>query len=76
MEPEVDPGEVAQSAAIDTILAEYEPEAIDDLDVTATFVNGELTIDVYLLVDGEDTADIVTEAIEAGVAAVDELFDE
>lgn len=76
MDESVEPAAVAQSAAIDAILARYEAEEIDDLDVTARFTDSELTLDVYLLVEGEDTADVVTEAVEAGTAAVDELFGE
>lgn len=76
MADEPEPADVAQIAAIDAILERYDPEDIDDLDVTARFVDGELTIDVYLLVEGEDTADAVTEAVEAATAAVDELLEE
>ena len=76
MDESVEPAAVAQSAAITAILARYEAEEIDDLDVTARFTDSELTLDVYLLVEGEDTADVVTEAVEAGTAAVDELFGE
>lgn len=72
---DLEPGEVAHRAAIDTILQYVDPEEIDDLDVTVTFDDGELTIDIYLHVPGKDSAPIVTEAIEAGTAAVDELFD-
>lgn len=71
-----DPADAAQTAAIDTILSHYDPETIDDLDVTTTFEAGELTVDVYLHVADEDTADVVTEAIEAATAAVDALFEE
>lgn len=70
-----EPAEVAHAAMVDAILEHYDPEAIEDLDVTARFEDGELTLDVYLLVPGEDTADVVTEAIERGTAAVDELLE-
>lgn len=72
---DVDPGAYAQSIAIDVILEHYDPEEIDDLDVTATFVDEELTIDIYLLVAGEDTAPVVTEALETAATAVDELIE-
>lgn len=75
MDEEVEPAAVAQAASIDAILEHFDPEEIDDLDVTARFEDGELTLEVYLHVEGIDTAPIVTEAIERGTEAVDELFE-
>ncbi len=76
MADDVDPASLAQSVVIDTILEYYHPEEIDDLDVTASYEDGELTVDAYLHVAGEDTADIVTEAIEAAATAVDEELED
>lgn len=76
MADEVEPAEIAQTACIDAILQHYDAEEIDDLDVTASFEDGELTLEVYLHVEGVDTAPIVTEAIERGTAAVDAVFEE
>lgn len=76
MPDDAEAAEVAHSAAVEVILSEYGRDEIEDLDVTASFDDGELTLDVYLLVPDADTADVVTEAIEAGTAAVDELFEE
>lgn len=73
MPADAEVADTAHSAAIETILSHYDPETIEDLDVTASFDDGELTIDVYLLVPGEDTADVVTEAIERATDAVDEI---
>ncbi len=70
----IEPAELAHTVAVDVILSKYDPEDIDDLDVRATFDDGELTVDIYLLVAGEDTAPVVTEAIERAVDAVDELM--
>lgn len=75
MVEEADPAEVAQTASIEAILESFDRDEIDDLDVTATFSEGELTLEVYLHVDGVDTAPVVTEAIERGTAAVDELLE-
>lgn len=76
MTGEVEPADLAHSVAMDVVLEHYAPDEIDDLDISATYEGGDLTIDVYLLVAGEDTADVVTEAIERAVDAVDELMAE
>lgn len=76
MSDDVDPAEVAQQAALDLILSRYDPDEIDDLDVTTSFTDGELSVEAYVHVAGEDTSAVVTDAIDAAVAAVDELFDE
>lgn len=75
MAEEAEPAEVAQDASIEAILESFDRDEIDDLDVTATFEDGELTLEVYLHVEGVDTAPVVTEAIERGTAAVDELLE-
>lgn len=75
MVEEAEPAEIAQAASIQAILETFDRDEIDDLDVTATFSEGELTLEVYLHVDGVDTAPVVTEAIERGTAAVDELLE-
>lgn len=75
MAEEAEPAEVAQDASIEVILESFDRDEIDDLDVTATFEDDELTLEVYLHVEGVDTAPVVTEAIERGTAAVDELLE-
>lgn len=70
----IEPAEHAHSVAMDVILSRYDPDEIDDLDVRVSFEDDELTIDIYLLVAGEDTAPVVTEAIERAATAVDELL--
>ncbi len=75
MAEEAEPAEVAQDASIEAILESFDRDEIDDLDVTATFEDDELTLEVYLHVEGVDTAPVVTEAIERGTAAVDELLE-
>ncbi len=70
-----DPAAVAHEVMVETILARYDPDEIEDLDVTARFDDGELTLDAYVNVPDEDTSEVVTEAIERATAAVDELLE-
>lgn len=69
--------EAASEAAEGLILDRYKQSEVDDLDVTVTFEDGTLEVDVYLdAPDDPDPAVVAQEAIEAAEAAVDELFEE
>ena len=67
----------ASEAAEGMIFSRYRRSAVRDLDITVTFEDGVLDIDVYL--NPPDDADpdpeaVVDEAIQAAESAVDELF--
>ena len=68
----------AAEAAEGLILSRFANSAITDLDVTVTFEDGVLDLDVYLnTVDdaGADPEAVVDDAINAAEDAVDELFE-
>ncbi|MFW5905561.1 MAG: DUF3194 domain-containing protein [archaeon] len=70
--------ETAASAAHELVFSRLASSSVDDLDVTVTFEDGVLEVDVYLLapdsdVDVEQVAD---DAALAAQAAVDSLFAE
>jgi hypothetical protein len=67
----------ASEAAKGMIFSRYKRSAVRDLDITVTFEDGVLDIDVYL--NPPDDADpdpeaVVENAIAAAESAVDELF--
>ena len=67
----------ASEAAEGMIFSRYRRSAVRDLDITVTFEDGVLDIDVYL--NPPDDADpdpkaVVDEAIAAAESAVDKLF--
>ena len=67
----------ASEAAEGMIFSRYKRSAVRDLDITVTFEDGVLDIDVYL--NPPDDADpdpeaVVENAIAAAESAVDELF--
>jgi hypothetical protein len=67
----------AAEAAEGLILSRFANSAITDLDITVTFEDGVLDLDVYLNTtdDAEaDPEDVADEAIDAAEDAVDELF--
>ncbi|MFB6281729.1 MAG: DUF3194 domain-containing protein [Haloferacaceae archaeon] len=69
--------EAAAAAAEGVVLDRYKQSRIDDLDLTVTFDDGVLEVDVY--VNPPDDADhdpdeVVDAAVEAAEAAVDDLF--
>ncbi len=69
----------AASAAEGVVLSRYDQSTVTDLDVTVTFEDGVLDVDVYLNVpDGAepDPDAVVEEAAETAGEAVDELFGE
>ena len=73
--------EVAATAAEEAVFEFYDRSAVSDFDVTVHFVEGELTVDVYIdanartheAQDREERA--VEEAISAAREAVDALFE-
>ncbi|MFB6304021.1 MAG: DUF3194 domain-containing protein [Haloferacaceae archaeon] len=67
----------AAEAAEGVVLDRYKQSRIEDLDVTVTFEDGVLEVDVYVNPPEDADADpeaVVAEAVEAAEAAVDELF--
>jgi hypothetical protein len=68
--------EAAASAAADLIFARIDRSDVEDYDVTVSFEDGVLDVDVYVLApDASEDADRVAEdAALAARHAVDELF--
>jgi len=66
----------AAGAAEGVVFSHYRQSAVDDLDVTVTFEDGVLEVDVYLNApdDDADPDAVVEEAVDAAEAAVDDLF--
>ena len=69
--------ETAASAAADLIFARLDRSDVEDYDVTVSFEDGVLDVDVYVLApDATEDADRVAEdATLAARHAVDELFE-
>jgi len=70
--------EAAASAAADLIFARIDRSDVEDYDVTVSFEDGILDVDVYVLApDATEDADRVAEdAALAARHAVDELFED
>jgi hypothetical protein len=67
----------ASEAAEGLVFSRYTKSEVRDLDVTVTFEEGVLDVDVYLNVpDDDDQAQVAEDAALAARAAVDDLFDE
>ncbi|QSG08460.1 DUF3194 domain-containing protein [Halapricum desulfuricans] len=66
----------AADAAENVIFSRCDRSAVDDLDITVTFEEGVLEVDVYLDVadDRIDDQQLADDAALAARAAVDELF--
>ena len=65
----------AAEAAEGVVFAQYDQSAVTDLDVTVTFEDGVLDVDVYLNApDDPDPDAVAREAAETAGEAVDELF--
>jgi len=66
----------AAEAAEGVILARYKQSELTDFDVTVTFEDGVLDVDVYLNApdEAEDAQAVADEAVEAAEDAVDDLF--
>jgi uncharacterized alkaline shock family protein YloU len=68
--------EAASEAAEGLIFDRYKQSAVRDVDVTVTFEEGVLEVDVYLNVpDDEKAQRVADEAARAARAAVDDLFE-
>ncbi|WP_136687184.1 DUF3194 domain-containing protein [Halorhabdus amylolytica] len=70
--------QTAAEAAEDVVFSRFDRSEVDDLDVTVTFEDGTLEVDVYLdAPDGRaDTERIADDAALAARSAVDDLFRE
>ncbi|RZV08631.1 uncharacterized protein DUF3194 [Natrinema hispanicum] len=72
--------QTASDAAEGYVFSQYKQSAVRDLDVTVTFEDGVLEVDVYLNVpedDGEaDPEQVADDAALTARQAVDELFEE
>ncbi|MFW6003766.1 MAG: DUF3194 domain-containing protein [Halanaeroarchaeum sp.] len=70
--------ETAAEAAQGFVFSRLRRSDVDDIDVTVTFEDGVLTVDVYLLAPDveEDVERVADDAALAARAAVDELFSE
>ena len=66
----------AAEAAEGLVFSRYSKSEVDDLDVTVSFEEGVLEVDVYLNVESEEAEEVAEDAVLAAEAAVDELFDE
>ncbi|WP_435195910.1 DUF3194 domain-containing protein [Natronomonas sp. EA1] len=65
----------ASDAAEGLIFDRYKKSEVKDVDVTVTFEDGVLDVDVYLNAPG-DAEQVADDAALAAQAAVDELFEE
>ena len=67
----------AAEAAEGVVFSHYRQSTVEDLDVTVTFEDGVLDVDVYLNApdDEVDPEAVVEEAVAAAGDAVDDLFD-
>ena len=67
----------AAEAAEGVVFSHYRQSAVTDLDVTVTFEDGVLDVDVYLNApdDEVDPESVAEEAVAAAGDAVDDLFD-
>ncbi|MFC7176115.1 DUF3194 domain-containing protein [Halosegnis marinus] len=67
----------ASEAAEGLVFSRYAQSEVRDLDVTVTFEDGTLEVDVYLNVPDDDAQErVADEAALAARSAVDELFGE
>ncbi len=67
--------ETASEAAEGLVFSRYKQSAVEDLDITVSFEEGVLDLDVYLNAPDDPDPEIVAdEAVLAAESAVDELF--
>jgi hypothetical protein len=67
--------QTASEAAEGLVFSRYKRSEIEDLDVTISFEDGILDVDVYLNAPAEpDPDEVAEEAVLAAESAVDELF--
>jgi hypothetical protein len=68
--------QTAAQAAEDVVFSRFDKSAVKDLDVTVTFEDGVLEVDVYLDADGDaDPERVADDAALAARGAVDDLFE-
>ena len=70
--------QTASEAAEGVVLSQYKQSAVRDLDVTVSFKDGTLEVDVYLNPPEESDHDpdvVVDDAVAAATDAVDSLFE-
>ncbi len=81
MSPTDDPSDetvvqTAASAARDVIFSRYDQSEVDDLDLSVSFEEGILEVDVYLDADGRTDPDrVADDAAMAARSAVDDLLE-
>ncbi|MFB6118135.1 DUF3194 domain-containing protein [Halosegnis sp.] len=68
--------EAASDAAEGLVFSRYKQSDVRDLDVTVTFEEGVLDVDVYLNVDDDNVDQVAEDAALAARSAVDELFED
>jgi hypothetical protein len=67
--------ETASEAAEGLVFSRYKRSAVEDLDITVSFEDGVLDLDVYLNAPADPDPEVVAdEAVLAAESAVDELF--
>ncbi len=68
--------DAAADAAESVIFSRYTKSAVDDFDITVTFEDEQLEVDVYLDApdDTEDPEQVVEDAVLAARGAVDDLL--
>lgn len=68
--------DVASTAAEDVVLSRFSKSDLDDYDVTVTFEDGMLEVDVYVRAakEGADEDQVAEDAALAAQSAVDDLF--
>lgn len=67
----------ASEAAEGVVFSRYKRSEIRDIDVTTSFEDGVLNVDVYLNAPADpDPEAVCEEAVRAAESAVDELFDD
>jgi len=64
----------AAQAAEDVVFSRYDRAAVRDLDVTVSFEDGVLEVDVYLDADGGDPDRVADDAALAARGAADDLL--
>lgn len=68
--------QTAAAAAEGVVFSRYKQSTVDDLDVTVTFEDGRLEVDIYLNApdDEHDPEQVADDAALAARSAVDDLF--
>ncbi|MDL5361675.1 DUF3194 domain-containing protein [Halalkalicoccus sp. NIPERK01] len=68
--------QTAAEAAEGLVFSRYRRSEVDDLDVTVSFEDGVLEVDIYLNVDDSEAERVAEDAVRAAESAVDDLFAE